>query len=219
MKLARGFKNRINNCFGLALRKVHKAQQYAYRDRRIKKRTMRRTWIQNINAGVREHGVTYSRFINALNYNTNIELDRKIMAGLAHAEPYSFKAVVDEVKLQAKISDFIKRKPIIADMQAVSYTAALEKGLIKDHKDFDLERDAVMKKEDSMRFFGLRFPERDGKTKEDYMRLSFVKEDAEFLEEQKRKTLKPWEQKRLPREILADDWEEDMSMYKHKRKK
>lgn len=140
------------------------------------------------------------------------------MAGLAHAEPFSFKAIVDEVKLQAKISDFIKRKPVIAEMQAVSYHAALEKGLIKDHKDFDLERDAVMKQEDSMRFFGLRFPERDGKTKEDYMRLSFVEEDAQFLEEQKRKTLKPWEQKRLPREILADDWDEDMSMYKHKRK-
>jgi hypothetical protein len=141
------------------------------------------------------------------------------MAGLAHAEPFTFKAIVDEVKLQAKISDFIKRKPVIAAMQDVSYAAALEKGLIKEHKDFDLERDTVMKKESTMRFFGLRFPEKDGKTDADYMRLSFVKEDAEFLEDQKRKTLKPWEQKRLPREILADDWEEDMSMYKHKRKK
>jgi hypothetical protein len=105
------------------------------------------------------------------------------MAGLAHTEPFTFKAIVDEVKLQAKISDFIKRKPVINDMQAVSYHAALEKGLIKDHKEFDLERDAVMKKDSTMRFFGLRFPEKDGKTDADYMRLSFVKEDAEFLEE------------------------------------
>jgi hypothetical protein len=93
------------------------------------------------------------------------------MAGLAHTEPFTFKAIVDEVKLQAKISDFIKRKPVINDMQAVSY------------KEFDLERDAVMKKDSTMRFFGLRFPEKDGKTDADYMRLSFVKEDAEFLEE------------------------------------
>jgi large subunit ribosomal protein L20 len=77
---------------------------------------MRRNWIQNINAGVREHGISYSRFIHALNYNSNIEVDRKIMAGLAHAEPFSFKAIVDEVKLQAKISDFIKRKPVIDEM-------------------------------------------------------------------------------------------------------
>jgi hypothetical protein len=75
-----------------------------------------------------------------------------------------------------------------------------------------------MKKEDTMRFFGLRFPEKDGKTKQDYMRLSFQEEDAEFLAEQKRKTLTDAEQKRLPREVLADDWVEDMSMYKHKRK-
>ena len=74
-------------------------------------------------------------------------------------------------------------------MQAVSYHAALEKGLIKKQKDFNFEVDAVMKNDEPMRFFGLRFPERDGKTKEDYMRLSFVEEDAKFLEEQKLKTL------------------------------
>lgn len=140
------------------------------------------------------------------------------MAGLAHTEPFTFKAIVDEVKLQSKVSEFMKRKPVIDQMQAVSYHAALERGLIKKQKDFKFEVDAVMKKEDPMRFFGLRFPERDGKTKEDYMRLSFVEEDAQFLEEQKRKTLTDKEQKKLPREILADDWVEDMSMYKNKRK-
>jgi hypothetical protein len=175
-------------------------------------------WIQSINAGVREHGVSYSKFINALNYHTNIELDRKIMANLSYTEPYSFKAIVDEVKLQAKISDFIKRKPVIAEMQGVSYATALEKGFIKQQKDFDYERDAVMKKEENIRLFGLRNPEKDGKTDKDYLRLSYVKEDAEFFEEQKRKTLKDWEQKRLPREVLDDDWVEDMSMYRYKRK-
>lgn len=75
-----------------------------------------------------------------------------------------------------------------------------------------------MRKEDPIRFYGLRFPERDGKTDRDYLRLSYVEEDKAFLEEQKRLTLTEKEQKRLPREILADDWEEDMTLYKHKRK-
>ena len=178
----------------------------------------RRSWIQNINAAVREHGVTYSRFINAYNYHSNIEIDRKIMANLSHTEPFSFKAIVDEVKLQAKLSDFITRKPVINDMQAVSYHAALEKGMIKKQDDYRYEIDSVMKKEEPIRLFGLRFPEKDGKTKEDYMRLSFVEEDKQFLADQKLKTLTPGEQKRLPREILADNWDEDMTMYKHKRK-
>lgn len=75
-----------------------------------------------------------------------------------------------------------------------------------------------MKKEEPIRFYGLRNPERDAKTDRDYLRLSYVEEDAAFLEEQKRLTLTEKEQKKLPREILADDWEEDMTLYKHKRK-
>jgi hypothetical protein len=103
-------------------------------------------------------------------------------------------------------------------MQAISYTAALEKGLIKSQKDYDPKRDSVMKKEETLRLFGLRNPAKDAKTDRDYLRLSFVEEDAAFMEEQKRKTLTDAEQKRLPREVLADDWDEDMTMYKHKRK-
>ena len=137
--------------------------------------------------------MSYSRFIHAFNYRTNIELDRKIMAGLAHAEPFSFKAVVDEVKLQAKISDFITRKPIVNDMQAISYHAALEKGLIKEQKDFNYELDTVIRKEDPVRLYGLRNPEKDAKTDADYLRLSFVEEDAKWLEEQKLMTLTPKE--------------------------
>ena len=66
--------------------------------------------------------------------------------------------------------------------------------------------------------YGLRFPERDAKTKADYMRISFEEEDAEFLAEQKRKTLTEKEQKRLQVEVLTDNWQEDMSLYKYKRK-
>jgi large subunit ribosomal protein L20 len=83
IRLAKGFAGRSKSCFGLALRKVHRAAQYAYRDRRVKKRTMRTGWIQSINAAVREHGVTYSKFSHALVKKSNIELDRKILGSLA----------------------------------------------------------------------------------------------------------------------------------------
>ena len=66
--------------------------------------------------------------------------------------------------------------------------------------------------------YGLRFPERDAKTPADYMRLSYVEEDAKFLADQELKTITVKEQKKLPREVLTDNWEEDMSLYKHKRK-
>ena len=79
-----------------------------------------------------------------------------------------------------------------------------------------MEKALIPKKLD---FMGLRFPERDAKTDADYMRMSFVEEDEAFLEEQKRKTLTMKEQKRLPREVLTDNWEEDMTLYKHKRKR
>ena len=82
----------------MALRKVHRAARFAYRDRRMKKRTVRRTWISTINAATREHGLSYSMFANALVKRSNIHLDRKILANIAITEPYSFKAVVDEVR-------------------------------------------------------------------------------------------------------------------------
>ena len=66
--------------------------------------------------------------------------------------------------------------------------------------------------------YGLRFPEKHAKTDADYMRLSYKEEDEAFMAEQARKTITTKEQKRLPREVLTDNWEEDMSMYKHKRK-
>lgn len=98
-ELSKGYKGRGNNVFGVALRRTRRGAQFAYRDRRVKKRTMRRSWIGSINAAVREHGFTYSVFANALVKKSNIELDRKILSNLAVSEPYSFKAVLDEVKV------------------------------------------------------------------------------------------------------------------------
>ena len=66
--------------------------------------------------------------------------------------------------------------------------------------------------------YGLRYPERDAKTKADYMRLSYKEEDEEFMREQQLKTITVKEQKKLPREVLTDNWEEDMTLYKHKRR-
>ena len=109
-RLAKGFTGRSNNCFGLALRRVHKSLRYSYRDRKVKKRIVRRAWIHSINGAVREHGVNYSRFICGLT-RSNIQIDRKILADLAVNEPYSFKAVVDEVDKQSDLKSMIKAKP------------------------------------------------------------------------------------------------------------
>ena len=97
LKLAKGFKGRANNCYSIAIRRVHKSLQYQYIHRRLKKRNMRKQWIETINAGVQEHGISYSKFIMCLN-RSNLCLDRKVLADLAENEPYSFKAIVDEVK-------------------------------------------------------------------------------------------------------------------------
>lgn len=82
--------------------RVDKALRYSYRDRKARRRTYRKEWVQTINAASREHNTPYGRFIWALT-QSNITLDRKILANLAINEPYSFKAVLDECKLQAKM--------------------------------------------------------------------------------------------------------------------
>lgn len=76
---------------------VEKSFQYSYRDRRQKKRNFRSLWIQRINAGVREQGLTYSKFINGLN-KTKISIDRKILADLAYQNPEAFKSIVKKVQ-------------------------------------------------------------------------------------------------------------------------
>ena len=96
-KLAKGFRGRAKNTIRIARNRVEKALQYAYRDRKAKKREFRELWIQQINAATREHGVKYSEFMHGLK-EENVVVDRKILAELAQTEPYSFKALVDQVK-------------------------------------------------------------------------------------------------------------------------
>lgn len=97
LKLAKGYRGRSKNCYRIALQRVEKALQYAYRDRRVRKRDFRALWIQRINAGVREHGMIYSKFINGLT-KAGIEVDRKVLADLAVHEPAAFKAIVDQAQ-------------------------------------------------------------------------------------------------------------------------
>jgi large subunit ribosomal protein L20 len=99
-KLAKGFYGRAKNCLKVAIPKVEKSLLYAYIGRKQRPRKFRREWIGTISAAVRDHGVMYSRFMNALTYS-NIGLNRKVLADLAENEPYSFKAIVDELKVQA----------------------------------------------------------------------------------------------------------------------
>lgn len=93
LKLAKGYRGRSSKCYRPALQRVEKALQYAYRDRRNKKRDFRGLWIQRINAATREHGMTYSRFIDGLT-KAGIAVDRKVMADLAVYEPAAFKDLV-----------------------------------------------------------------------------------------------------------------------------
>jgi len=94
---AKGFQGRSKNNFRLAKQRSEKALQYAYRDRRTRKRNFRALWIQRINAGARENGLTYSQFINGLN-KAGIELDRKVLSDLAVREPESFKSLVEQAQ-------------------------------------------------------------------------------------------------------------------------
>ncbi len=97
LNLAKGYFGRRKNVWTVAKNAVEKALQYAYRDRKQKKRHFRALWIQRINAGVRQHGLSYSVFINKL-HKSGIELNRKVLADLAMNHPEAFKAVVEKVK-------------------------------------------------------------------------------------------------------------------------
>ena len=92
---AKGFYGRRKNTIRTAKAAVDKAGQYAYRDRKNRKRSFRALWIQRINAAVREHGLTYGRFISGLG-KAGVEIDRKVLAELAVSEPASFKTLVDK---------------------------------------------------------------------------------------------------------------------------
>ena len=97
LNMAKGYRGRNKNVFRVAVEKVEKALQYAYRDRRAKKRTFRSLWIQRINAATRLHDMTYSRFISGLN-KAGIELDRKVLADIALKEPANFAKLVEAAK-------------------------------------------------------------------------------------------------------------------------
>jgi large subunit ribosomal protein L20 len=97
LKMAKGYRGRSGNCFRPALQRVEKGLQYAYRDRRNKKRDFRGLWIQRINAGARLHGLTYSTFINGLN-KAGIEIDRKVLSDLAIHDEAAFKALIDQAQ-------------------------------------------------------------------------------------------------------------------------
>ena len=97
LNMAKGYRGRNKNVFRVAVEKVEKALQYAYRDRRAKKRNFSSLWIQRINAATRLHDMTYSRFISGLN-KAGIELDRKVLADIALKEPANFAKLVEAAK-------------------------------------------------------------------------------------------------------------------------
>ena len=97
LKAVKGQWGRRKNTIRVARQAMEKAMQYAYRDRRNKKRDFKSLWIQRINAGVRLEGMTYSKFINGLN-KSGIKLDRKVLADLAYDHPEAFKNIVKKVQ-------------------------------------------------------------------------------------------------------------------------
>jgi large subunit ribosomal protein L20 len=97
LEQAKGFYGRRKNTIRAAKAAVDKAGQYAYRDRKVRKRSFRALWIQRINAACRLEGMTYSRFIHGLE-RAGIDMDRKVLADLAGADPAAFKAIADKVR-------------------------------------------------------------------------------------------------------------------------
>ncbi|MBT2558436.1 50S ribosomal protein L20 [Hymenobacter sp. ISL-91] len=97
MRLAKGYYGRRKNVWTVAKNAVEKGLLYAYRDRKVKKREFRALWIQRINAGAREHGLSYSQFMGGLK-KAGIELNRKVLADLALNHPEAFKGIVEKMK-------------------------------------------------------------------------------------------------------------------------
>jgi large subunit ribosomal protein L20 len=101
IKAAKGYYGRRKNTIRIAKQAVEKAMQYTYRDRKRRKRTFRALWIQRINAAVREHGLTYARFIDGLT-KAGIEIDRKVLSDIAIRDAESFKALVEQADAAVK---------------------------------------------------------------------------------------------------------------------
>jgi large subunit ribosomal protein L20 len=104
LKHAKGYRGRSKNCFSIAVRRVEKGWEYAYRDRRRKKREWRKLWIMRLQAGVRQYNWRYSAFIPALT-DSNIQLNRKVLAELAANEPFAFRSVVAVVEHETGIQN------------------------------------------------------------------------------------------------------------------
>ncbi|MCP3660139.1 MAG: 50S ribosomal protein L20 [Bacteroidetes bacterium] len=96
LKLAKGYWGRRKNVWTIAKNAVEKALCYSYRDRKVKKREFRKLWIQRINAAAREHGMSYSQFMNKLKVN-NIDINRKVLADLAMNDSSSFEAIIKKI--------------------------------------------------------------------------------------------------------------------------
>ena len=96
LKLSKGYRGRAKNCYRIAINRVEKGLLHAYRHRKLKQRVNRRLWIVKVNAGAREHGLSYSQLINAMKL-TSVQLNRKVMSELAAEEPFTFRAVVEAV--------------------------------------------------------------------------------------------------------------------------
>jgi large subunit ribosomal protein L20 len=92
LELAKGYRGRGNTAYRVAIEKVEKALRYAYRDRRNRKRDFRALWIQRINAGARQHGLTYSQFMHGIKL-AGLDLDRKVLSDIAIREPEAFQAI------------------------------------------------------------------------------------------------------------------------------
>ena len=122
LKASKGFVGRSSTNYRIALERLEKSLQYAYRDRRNKKRDFRGLWIQRINAAVREQGITYSRFIAGLKA-AGIEMDRKVLAALAFDDPTTFTAVVEQVKA---VMHAAAENETVADLAALTQPGAAE---------------------------------------------------------------------------------------------
>ena len=104
IKMAKGARGRAKNCFRTAVQRVEKNLQYAYRDRRNKKRDFRRLWIQRINAAARLNGMTYSRFMNGIKL-AGIDIDRKVLSDIAIHDEAAFTAIAKQVEAALAKSD------------------------------------------------------------------------------------------------------------------
>jgi large subunit ribosomal protein L20 len=97
LNLAKGYRGRGSTAYRIAIEKVEKALRYAYRDRRNRKRDFRALWIQRINAGAREHGLTYSQFMHGIKL-AGLDLDRKVLSDLAIREPEAFQVIAGSAR-------------------------------------------------------------------------------------------------------------------------